>query len=125
MKSATQDMNLTRLEQEPIHLYNRLQPYGILLVLEEPDLRILQVSSNAQELLGIPLENIINQTLESIFDAFQVGYIYVQLLEMRYREKLDQDAEEFINFAVEGVNLMQSLIDGLLAYSKVDLQRNQ
>jgi chemotaxis family two-component system sensor kinase Cph1 len=44
---------------------------------------------------------------------------------MRYREKLDQDAEEFINFAVEGVNLMQSLIDGLLAYSKVDLHRNQ
>ncbi len=47
---------------------------------------------------------------------------YVQLLEMRYREALDEDASEFINFAVEGVSLMQTLIDDVLAYSKVDLQ---
>jgi chemotaxis family two-component system sensor kinase Cph1 len=47
---------------------------------------------------------------------------YVQLLEMRYHEQLDQDASEFIDFAVEGVNLMQTLIDDVLIYSKVDLQ---
>jgi len=47
---------------------------------------------------------------------------YVQLLEMRYQDQLDQDAEEFIDFAVEGVSLMQTLIDDVLAYSKVDLQ---
>lgn len=47
---------------------------------------------------------------------------YVQFLEMRYEEQLDQDAKEFIGFAVEGVSLMQTLIDDVLAYSKVDLQ---
>jgi two-component system, chemotaxis family, sensor kinase Cph1 len=47
---------------------------------------------------------------------------YVQLLEMRYNDALDQDAKEFIDFAVEGVSLMQTLIDDVLAYSKVDLQ---
>ncbi|OUL29025.1 cyanobacterial phytochrome A [Nostoc sp. T09] len=47
---------------------------------------------------------------------------YVQLLEMRYEEELDEDAKEFINFAVEGVSLMQTLIDDVLAYSKVDMQ---
>jgi chemotaxis family two-component system sensor kinase Cph1 len=47
---------------------------------------------------------------------------YVQLLEMRYNEELDEDAKEFINFAVQGVSLMQTLIDDVLAYSKVDTQ---
>ena len=47
---------------------------------------------------------------------------FVQLLEMRYSEKLDQDAKEFINYAVGGVSQMQTLIDDVLLYSKVDIQ---
>lgn len=44
---------------------------------------------------------------------------YTQLLAMKYKDKLDENANDYINFAVEGAKRMYSLINGLLQYSRI------
>ena len=44
---------------------------------------------------------------------------YVQLLEVRYKDRLDSDAHDFIAFAVDGATRMKQMIADLLAYSRV------
>ncbi|ELY59630.1 ATP-binding protein [Natronolimnohabitans innermongolicus] len=45
---------------------------------------------------------------------------YLQLLEQRYDDELDQDAQEFIDFAVDGAERMTEMIEDLLEYSRVN-----
>ncbi|MWV39107.1 ATP-binding protein [Natrialba sp. INN-245] len=45
---------------------------------------------------------------------------YLRLIEDRYGDELDEDGEEFIAYAVDGAERMREMIDGLLAFSRVE-----
>jgi len=45
---------------------------------------------------------------------------YVHLIQRKLQSQLDDDTQEFMNYAVDGVKRMQELINALLEYSRVD-----
>lgn len=47
---------------------------------------------------------------------------YVQLLDKKYKDKLDADANDYINFTVDSAKRMRILINDLLTYSRVTTQ---
>lgn len=49
---------------------------------------------------------------------------YVNLLEERYADKLDQDARDFIGFTTDAAHRMRALINALLQYSRVETHGN-
>ncbi|POA59361.1 MULTISPECIES: ATP-binding protein [unclassified Pseudomonas] len=57
---------LANCANEPIRSPGAIQPHGVLLTLDEPGLRIRQVSANVETLLGQRAEQVVEQPLDSL-----------------------------------------------------------
>lgn len=50
---------------------------------------------------------------------------YLELLQRRYGDRLDDNARDFIGYAVDGAQRMAALMDGLLAYSRLETHTHE
>lgn len=85
MNLGSPEINLTSLKQPEIHSLTQVQPHGVLLVLQEPDLTVLQVSRNTREAFGIAPEDVLGKSLDALLDSYQVDQFRAGL----FHENLD------------------------------------
>ncbi|MBB3225479.1 PAS domain S-box-containing protein [Luteibacter sp. Sphag1AF] len=63
----TRDLpDLTACDREPIHIPGSIQPHGVLLVVDATSHAILQASENAPDILGLPLEQLLEAPLHEV-----------------------------------------------------------
>jgi light-regulated signal transduction histidine kinase (bacteriophytochrome) len=65
----TAGVTLTNCDREPIHIPGSIQPHGVLLVLREPDLQIVQVSQNTADLLAIAPSELLDSPLGNFVET--------------------------------------------------------
>ncbi len=61
-------VDLTTCDAEPIHIPGSIQPHGVLLAVTEPDLRVIQTSSNTLEHVGIAPGDVLGASLIDLLD---------------------------------------------------------
>jgi len=59
-------------DREQIHLLGHIQPHGVLICIDESDLKILQVSENTAKFFGLSASSLINQPLTILFPQSQI-----------------------------------------------------
>jgi two-component system, chemotaxis family, sensor kinase Cph1 len=75
MSRPKEMVDLTNCDREPIHIPGLIQPHGVLLVLREPTLEIVQVSNNTFEALARHPQELLGTSLGDLLDAEQIRAI--------------------------------------------------
>lgn len=73
-------VDLETCAREPIHIPGAIQPHGVLLVLKEPELTIVQASENTKLFFGEAADQLIGEKLDRLLTKEQVDGIRAALV---------------------------------------------
>ena len=60
------NVDIGNCDLEQVQLVGAIQPHGVLLILEEPELRVVQASANTLGFLGLACEALVGKTINSL-----------------------------------------------------------
>ncbi len=84
------------------------------------EVRALELSTSNAE-----LERFAYVATHDLQEPLRIVCSFLQLLEKKYENQLDEQAYEYINFAIEGSNRMKKLLKDLLEFTKVSSNKEE
>jgi signal transduction histidine kinase len=113
------DLLLIFAQQKAILLQNHLMLEDMRLRAEDLEEKV-QERTAALQRSNDDLRRFAYVASHDLQEPLRTVSLYLQLIEKRYPDKLDEDGREFIAFAVDGATRMKDLIDALLMYSRIE-----
>ena len=86
-------------------------------LLEEYNIDLLQSNQDLEQFAYVASHD--------LQEPLRIITSFTQLLEKRYKDKLDSEGEEFVEFIVDAAQRMKMLINDLLAYSRLNQQHQR
>lgn len=105
---------------------NRADRQKIQALNDELEKRLADLAIKMEELgrSNAQLEQFAYVASHDLQEPLRMVANYTQLLAERYRGKLDEQADKYIHYAVDGAMRMQAMIEDLLAFSRAGRREN-